>query len=247
MSHKSKFDIYKIYFAQFIFRCVLFVTAAALYVIARVNHSPLPFGENGGLPAFWAIFWVILFTEMLVRLFPISIGSIGARKHLKRTFTPTDETHPVPSTSTKRVALLAAVWIAFNLIFGILYFINVIDAGILVLLTFAYGIADFVCILYFCPIRDWFLKNRCCADCKIYHWDFAMMFTPFAFIPSLYTWSLFGLSMLILIVWEITKALNPERFAENTNAALKCKNCKNKKCRHAKRLARIRKCKNGED
>ena len=66
-----------------------------------------------------------------------------------------------------------------------------------------------------------------------------MMFTPFAFIPHPYTWSLLGLSLLLLLIWEVMYKLYPERFAKNTNASLACQNCKEKPCRHKKRISKI--------
>ena len=141
--------------------------------------------------------------------------------------------------------LFAVLWIGVNLLFGILYLLDVIDAGILVLLTFAYGICDIICILFFCPIRDLFLKNKCCTDCRIYNWDYAMFFTLFVFIPHFYTWSLLALSLVLLAVWEITFKRHPERFAKNTNACLSCENCKERPCRHKRRIARI--VKRGKD
>ena len=96
-----------------------------------------------------------------------------------------------------------------------------------------------ICILFFCPFQTWFMKNRCCAVCRIYNWDFAMMFTPYLFIPNGYTWSLLGMSLLLLIRWEITVHRHPERFAENTNAALSCKNCEEKLCHHKKQLQHL--------
>ena len=102
-----------------------------------------------------------------------------------------------------------------------------------------YGMLDIVCILFFCPIRDWFLKSKCCADCRIYNWDYAMIFTPLFFLPHPYTWSLLAISLALLITWEVIYRLHPERFAKNTNASLMCENCKEKPCRHKKRIARI--------
>lgn len=60
---------------------------------------------------------------------------------------------------------------------------------------------------------------------RIYNWDFAMMFTPFIFVPNVYTWSLLGFALALLARWEITVQRHPERFSEKTNACLSCKNC----------------------
>ena len=90
---------------------------------------------------------------------------------------------------------------------------------------------SFIGILYYTV-----MKNRCCTVCRIYNWDFAMMFTPFIFIPNGYTWSLLAMSLLLLARWEITVHRYPERFSDRTNANLTCANCKEKLCHHKKQL-----------
>lgn len=66
-----------------------------------------------------------------------------------------------------------------------------------------------------------------------------MMFTPLIFVRTWYTWSLLGLGLLLLIVWEIFHAVHPERFSENTNHALACSNCSEKLCHHKTQLHRF--------
>ena len=113
---------------------------------------------------------------------------------------------------------------------------NIIDEGILVLICLAYSICDMICILWFCPFETWFMRNRCCCTCRIYNWDFAMMCTPLIFIKSTYTGSLVILSLIILIKWEITYRLYPERFSTQTNQSLSCAMCEEKLCQHKTQL-----------
>ena len=68
-----------------------------------------------------------------------------------------------------------------------------------------------------------------------------MMFTPLLFIPHAYTWSLLAMSLIFLLRWELTLRLHPERFAENTNACLACKNCDEKLCLHKRHILRLAK------
>ena len=68
-----------------------------------------------------------------------------------------------------------------------------------------------------------------------------MMFTPFVFIPNLYTWSLLALSLALLLRWEITLKMHPERFSEKTNANISCVNCQEKLCHHKKQLISLMK------
>ncbi len=51
-----------------------------------------------------------------------------------------------------------------------------------------------------------------------------MMFTPLFFVRKTYTWSLLALSVALLVRWEITFFLHPERFSEETNDYLQCRN-----------------------
>ena len=93
-----------------------------------------------------------------------------------------------------------------------------------------------ICILFFCPFQSWFLRNKCCSTCRIYNWDYAMMFTPLFFVRRLYTWSLLFLSVALLARWEITFYKYPERFSEATNGYLSCSRCTEKLCAHKNQL-----------
>ena len=126
-------------------------------------------------------------------------------------------------------------------IIAALYFTHIIDAGILILIALAYSVCDMICILFFCPFQTWFLKNKCCGTCRIYNWDFAMMFTPLALVPHPFTWSLFGLGLALVIHWEVTHARHPERFYEETNCSLSCANCQERLCAHKKQLRGLHK------
>ena len=55
-------------------------------------------------------------------------------------------------------------------------------------------------------------------------------------MSSAYTWSLIGMSLVLLMRWEVTFYRYPERFSERTNEYLRCKNCTEKLCAHKKQL-----------
>lgn len=230
--------LYIYHYLKLAFRTALFTCALILYIVNRVDGSTLPFGELGSHPVFWWGLWVLFIVEMVFRIFPSRLETIGCQKQLKRNYVPTGEEKP-NLTPWRATLSLVIAWVLLNSLFGVLYFTDVIDGGILVLISLLYSVCDVVCILFFCPIRDWFLKNKCCTDCRIYNWDYAMMFTPFVFIPHPYTWSLLILSLVLLTIWEIMYRRYPERFAKNTNASLACQNCKEKPCRHKRRISRI--------
>ena len=224
-----------LHYFKLIFRSILFICAAASYVVNRIQNSGKIFGEVERLPVILGIIWIVFVLEMLLRFFPSNAESMGCQKQFKKNFIPTKHTEPA-KRSPSSTFLVAAAWFALNAIIGVLYYTNVIDEGILLLISLAYSVCDMICILFFCPFQTWFMKNKCCGSCRIYNWDFAMMFTPLVFIPDFYTWSLLGIALLLLTAWEISVRMHPERFSEETNACLSCTNCKEKLCHHKKQL-----------
>ncbi len=237
--------LYLLQLADFSLRLVMLITAVAMYVLAKVNGNSTrsePFGSASSETAMvsnviWGIFWVIMVIEMLVIIFPTKYNTIGAKKRLKENFVPTEEKVP-KLTSFWRMFWMVNAWMAINLTFFILYWTKVIDGGVIFLLSLTFHVFDLFCVLFYCPLRQWFMKNRCCTDCRIHNWGFIMICTPLIAIPHWYTWSLLAMAFYILAVWEITLWRHPERFAVNTNARLQCANCKDQPCRNRNRLAR---------
>lgn len=226
------------HYGKLIVRSALFLGAMAMYIVARICQVPSLLENYWKVPWLLAVIWIFYMVEMWLRFFPSKIESPGCQKQFARNYIPTGETTPA-LRSWKRTFSVAAAWLIFNGMIGALYFTHIIDAEILILISFAYGVCDMICILFFCPFQTWFMKNRCCTDCRIYNWDFAMMFTPLIFIPHWYTWSLLGISLLLLLRWEITLRLHPERFSDRTNGCISCKNCTEKLCKHKKQLQQL--------
>ena len=185
---------------------------------------------------FLAGVWVLYAVEILLRLFPSKIESPGCQKQFEKNYIPINTDSKPNVQSWKKTFIVFLSWIVLNGIIGVLYFVGIITQEILILISLAYGVCDMICILFFCPFQTWIMKNRCCTTCRIYNWDFAMMFTPFVFIPHFYTWSLLGLALMLLLRWEITLRMHPERFATNTNDYIACKNCTEKLCCHKRQL-----------
>ena len=223
------------HFVKLLLRSVLFIGATILYLITRINKTDGVFGGYEKMPCLLALIWTVYTVEMAFRFFPSRIESPGCQKQFAKNYKPTGEKIS-KLQSWKRTFSVAFVWLILNGIVGVLYYTHIIDAGILILISLGYGVCDMICILFFCPFQTWFMKNRCCTDCRIYNWDFAMMFTPLIFIPHWYTWSLLILSLMLLIRWEVTLRRHPERFSERTNACISCKNCTEKLCKHKRQL-----------
>ena len=231
MKHKKKklSKISALHYFKLKLRSALLLVTLVFYILDRTDILT----QNIVIPI---IVWVFFIVGMLLRFFPSKFESMGCQKQFARNYEPVaQQTVPV-NQSWKTTALVAVVWLALNGFIGALYFAGIIDRGILILIALAYSVCDIVCILFFCPFQTWFMKNRCCTTCRIYNWDFAMMFTPLVFIPSWYTYSLLGCSLVLLLRWEITYRLHPERFSTATNQCLDCTRCQERLCSHKTQL-----------
>lgn len=238
--HPKLSAISKIHYGKMALRGAIFLAAAVAYLSAWLKDS-----RNGLEQSSWGIWiliaaWLLLMLEMVLRLFPARTESMGCQRQFACNYRPAGHPPVKPKNQTRAVIGIIAAWLALNGVIGVLYFTNIIDADILLLISLAYSVCDMICILLFCPFQVWFLKNKCCTTCRIYNWDFAMMFTPLVFIPHIYTWSLLAMGLVLLIRWELTYHRHSERFYECSNSSLSCANCQERLCNQKKSIQRIR-------
>ncbi len=245
-------NISLLHYYKLVFRSFLFIVAAGMYIYSKIKPETFNnafkftsndlaglFNDFNYLSAFLLLVWLFEIFEMVLRFFPSRFESMGCQKQFTCNYMPRETETPARYRDSMRgVVLTGILWAALIGIFGVFHFIfpNHFDQGILLLITLFFSICDMICILFFCPFQTWFMKNKCCGSCRIYNWDYFMMFSPLIFIPSWYTWTLFFCSLLLLIRWEVTAALHPERFLERTNEALTCANCPEKLCHHKRQL-----------
>ena len=232
--------IRRLHFIRLILRALVFLAALIAYI---VDQSSLldnrHFGVSGGVNLL-VVIWLVFFVDMLLRFFPSRHESMGCQKQFERNFRPIKKTPELPAEVRQRnnrsVLIVAAVWIALNGVIGVLHLAGVLDKSVMLLLMLFYSVCDIVCILFYCPFQSLMMKNRCCVSCRIYNWDFAMMFTPAIFVRSFYTVTLLLMALALIVRWEITYRLHPERFSEVTNANLSCANCQEHLCVHKKAI-----------
>ncbi len=236
---KKKISIVStIHYVRLFYRSALFVLLLMEYVRLKRSGGAALMENVEKAPAVICVTWAVFVIEMVLRFFPSRYESPGCQKQFARNYVRSGSTEiSVPDNNA--TMLIAIIWIAFNGVFGALRMEGILDDGIMILLCVAYSVCDVVCILFFCPFQTWFMKNKCCCTCRIYNWDYAMMFTPLFFVRKSYAWSLLVLSVALLIRWEITFFLYPERFSEKTNAYLRCENCSEKLCAHKKQLGTL--------
>ncbi|MBQ3077892.1 MAG: hypothetical protein IJC43_08540 [Clostridia bacterium] len=222
------------HYGKLVFRSLLFFAALWMYFVSGGDLL----GGGWRQQLVLGVIWVVFAVEMALRFFPSGMESMGCQKQFARNFRPTVRQTPrlIPSWRTASVVL---AWGLLNGCIGHLYFKGIIDQGMLVLISLAYSVCDMICILFFCPFQTWFMKNKCCTSCRIYNWDYPMMFTPLLFLKNAYTGSLVLMALCLLVRWEYTVHRYPERFSETTNASLACVNCQEKLCFHKKQLRRF--------
>lgn len=226
------------HYVRLIYRSVLFLLLLGGYISYRINSGDELTAFLEKRPVIIIVTWAVFVFEMILRFFPSRFESPGCQKQFSRNYIKSGRTEIVIQDNNA-VFLVALVWIVFNAIIGAFHMMGYLDDGIMILLCSAYSVCDIICILFFCPFQSWFMKNKCCAVCRIYNWDYAMMFTPLFFVEKTYFWSLLVISVALLVRWELSFFFHPERFSENTNDYLKCANCREKLCTHKKQLKKL--------
>ena len=227
-----------LHYFRLLYRSVLLILLLIGYIRFRIQNGVELLNNLEKRSVLLVVVWAVFVFEMILRFFPSRYESPGCQKQFARNYIKTGDTQIVIPDNNGTV-LVALVWIIFNGIFGALHMEGILDDGIMILLCSIYSVCDMICILFFCPFQTWFMKNKCCSVCRIYNWDYAMMFTPLFFVRNKFAWSLLALSVALLVRWEITFYRHPERFSEQTNEYLKCKHCTEKLCTHKKQLKRL--------
>lgn len=218
----------ELHLIKLILRTVMLLAWGVLLV--QYHSDPRQWGAPRLLLGLYV--WLSFMLEMLRRLFPIRRESVGCQKQYAHTYQPAEGKTAAPALPHRRALAVALFWTAVTAAIGRGYLRGCYGEDVLMLFSLFFAVCDMICVLVFCPFQKWIMKNRCCVTCRIYDWDYAMMFAPLVFVPKFETRSLFGMGLVLLLKWEITVFRHPERFDERTNASLSCKNCTEKLCRH---------------
>lgn len=226
----------KRYIVRLVGRCVILLIGALLFFRAPDEFDILNGWNFFKSFSIFHILWVIWVIDMVCQLIPIKKHiPLGSQKLFRQRFKPIKEKINYPAlknhilTTTKAAGTVMLLWVALVAFIGTLYFCNIIDKKILLLISIVFYVCDLICVLIWCPFRL-ILKNRCCTTCRIFNWDHLMMFSPLVFMGGFYALSLFGMSVLVWLMWELSIMIFPERFWEFSNDALKCANCTDKLC-----------------
>ena len=228
--------IRKRYITRLVCRIVIFLLSLALFFY-RPEELRILRGMN-----FWRRFsplhllWVVWIGDMLCQLLPIKESiSLGSKKLFRGKFRPIREKinyealRDYVKTTTKSAYRVMLLWAGLLAVLALLFYTDVITDAILFLVSVAFYVCDLICVLIWCPFRL-LMSTRCCTTCRIFNWDHLMMFSPMVFIGGFFALSLFAISVIVFVVWELTVVLHPERFWEHSNIALRCSECTDKLC-----------------
>ena len=226
----------KRYFVRLLGRVLILLICAFLCCSKPEEYEILTGWNFFQKPSLLHVLWGIWMIDMLEQLLPINKKvPLGSQKLFRERFKPIRE--KINRTALKEYILsttrsafwVLVLWAMLIGGIGILYIRGFLTRAAVFMISVVFYVCDLICVLIWCPFRL-IMKNRCCTTCRIFNWDHMMMFTPMLFVDSFYSWSLLGVALAVWLVWEACILLFPERFWEQTNAALQCAQCTDKLC-----------------
>ena len=226
----------KRYFLRLIGRIIIFIVCILLYIFHPKSYDILDGWNFFKSFSIFHILWIIWVIDMLLQIVPIKNKlPLGSQKLFANRFRASDINVGIEKVkkyivnTTKAAYKVFILWSLLVIIIGGLYFCNVINSKIIFLISVLFYVCDLICVLIWCPFRL-IMKNKCCTTCRIFNWDHLMMFSPLIFIGGFHAISLFILSVLAWLIWELCILIYPERFSDMTNISLKCSECTDKLC-----------------
>lgn len=139
---------------------------------------------------------------------------------------------------TREIVPVIVFWTLTNVAVAlVLARFDLLNERTALLWSLAYFLSDMVCVVLWCPLQLFLMRNRCCTTCQIFNWDAIMVATPLVFVGGWFGWGLVALALVILVRWELAAIRHPERFDERTNSRLSCAQCVDKLCYLRKPLA----------
>ena len=225
------------YLFRFVFRAAVFAGVVLLYLLRPASFAVAEAGGFFQRPGWLHLLWLIWLADMAAQLLPVrGLVALGAQKYRAGRYLPSsppprgEELLAYIRRADRGARKVLAAWALAAAVLGLARILGLVGAAELLLCSVFFYVCDLICVLFWCPFRAWMMHNRCCADCRIFNWDHLMMFTPLAFAPSFYSWSLLLPATAIVLLWEFSFRLHPERFWPGSNAALRCGNCTERLC-----------------
>lgn len=229
-------NIRKTYFSKLIARIIILISSIVLFFTHNEQFDIVEGWNFFKKFSIFHILWGVWMFDMITQLMPVKNIALGSQKFFKEKFRPAIDkildkkrlTEYIKATN-RAAGKVLALWAALVAALSALKHFKIIESKHLLLVTIAFYVCDLICVLIWCPFRL-MLGNKCCTTCRIFNWDHMMMFTPMLWVGSFFSVSLIVVSLIDLIVWELSVYLYPERFWEHSNLSLKCSECTDKLC-----------------
>ena len=228
----------RMYIIQLVIRCVI-LAACILVVIFDPQQMEILEGWNFFRKfSPFHLLWLSWMLDMLWQLVPVKkriVIALGSQKHFRFRFEPIKEAFSTQALrrhiieTTKAAYKVFGIWALAVAIISLLRTFNVLDDTALLMITMVFYVCDLICVLIWCPFRL-IVKAKCCTTCRIFNWDHLMMFSPMLMVSGFYSRTLVLMAFADWLLWELCIMMYPERFWENSNAALRCTNCTDKLC-----------------
>lgn len=230
--------IRRVYISQLVIRCIV-LAACILIVIFDPQQTEILQGWNffRRLSPFHLL-WLAWMLDMLWQLVPVKkrvVIALGSQKHFRFRFQPIKEAFSMQALrrhiieTTKAAYKVFALWAVIVAIVSMLRVFDILSDTALLMITMVFYVCDLICVLIWCPFRL-IVKAKCCTTCRIFNWDHLMMFSPMLMVSGFYSRTLVLMAFADWLLWELCIMMYPERFWENSNAALRCTNCTDKLC-----------------
>ncbi|MFC1790612.1 hypothetical protein ACFLZP_03985 [Patescibacteria group bacterium] len=211
-------------------RRLALLVASLFFTIVYPDETIGFFNSGIGKLKTYHLVWAYVCWRMIKPLFPrLNKGSQGG-KCFSNNFEPIQQNlskknllKKVIRQTDKAELRVVAFWLVLLAIPGILYYGGIISELGIYNAFFVFLLLDRIAVLYWCPFRDWLVKNRCCNDCVVNKWGYLIVASSLIYIPSFWTYSVIFLAALNLIQWEWLRYKHPERFSPLFNKSLACK------------------------
>jgi len=220
------------------FRIIILVSLTLILMLVPDSISPALPGQFFKRFTLLHLFWGLWMIYMTIKLLPfLKLHNRSENRQFAAFFRPCanmpgkEHIRRLLRKSNLKAIKSAVAWLVLTAFIGIMRRLQVIHERGLVILTGIFYVCDLICVIYYCPFQHLLMKNSCCNSCRIHNWDAIMMFTPMAFVNSFFGISLFAVSALIFILWELRCNLFPERFFPCSNANTRCDACPDHLCK----------------
>ncbi len=219
-------DVMK-YFYTKLFLAIFLLLAYLIFLLIKINNNIVVTIIT------WLLFFYFLY-DIGIALIPYKNKPSYSNKAFSQYYIPSNSVDTDNLKKQNKAALLIFITYSFLIIsIGYLhYYFTFFNDWFIYLWFLLFNIADYVCVIFWCPFQHLFIKNKCCNSCRISNWDRLMKYVVLFFSSNILANILAVFSTVVFIQWEYLHYKHPERFYISTNKKISCQNCSVKICKN---------------